>query len=256
MPTMTTEEAYEVLGVVTGASEAEVKTAYKKLALKMHPDKNPNDPEAHKNFLRISEAYKRITDPESFADEDDGSGGEMSEEEMMAMFNMMFMDMFGMGGMGGGFGGSPFGMFNMMDMMMGDQYEEEYDSDDDYPDDMDEEEMAYMFGGRGGGGGIDLGTMLRMMQADMVDEDMYDDGHGRHKGKQGGRSNLRTGGSSQSKAKKGSNGTSANAANKGGATGKAGNKGSMKSAPSPSSSAAIAENDVWETDSEGNIIRF
>ena len=162
MPVITLEEAYEILGLTSDSSEAQVKSAYKKLALKMHPDKNPNDPEAHKNFLKISEAYKRITDPDSF--KDDEEGGEMDEEEMMAMFSMMFMDMMGGGGgMGrmGGMGG--LNMFDMMEMMMGDE-DSEMDEDEDDEDGF----YAHM-----SGGGMDLGSMLRMMQAEMVDEDLY-----------------------------------------------------------------------------------
>lgn len=80
------------LGIEVAATEAQVRTAYKKLALKHHPDKNKGDPEAHKEFLKISEAYKRITDPDSFKDEDDE--GEMTEAEMQAMFGAMFRSSF------------------------------------------------------------------------------------------------------------------------------------------------------------------
>ena len=90
---MTTAEAYAIIGVKKSASEAEIKSAYKKLALRTHPDKNPNDPDASKNFLRVSEAYKRITDPSSFH-EDDDDGENINEEDFTSMCNMMFAEMF------------------------------------------------------------------------------------------------------------------------------------------------------------------
>lgn len=93
---LTIVEAYQVLGVSAETSHEDVKKAYKRLALKTHPDKNPNDPEASKKFLRVSEAYKRITDPSAHEDEEDGLP---NEEEMEAMFNMMFAEMMGMNGM-------------------------------------------------------------------------------------------------------------------------------------------------------------
>ena len=97
MPAMTSEEAYATLGVQKTANEIEIKTAYKRLALRTHPDKNPNDPDASKNFHRVSEAYKRIIDPASFHDEDN-EGEDISEAEMEVMFNMMFSEMCGFGG--------------------------------------------------------------------------------------------------------------------------------------------------------------
>jgi curved DNA-binding protein CbpA len=134
---MTIEEAYSVLGLRKNASEIEVKTAYKKLALKTHPDKNPGDQEAHQTFLRISEAYKRITDPSSFHDEDEGGG--MASDDMERMFAHMF------GHMGGGRGGmhfhvpSPEMLFFMMHMEL---FANEFDNhdDDEYYDYEDEDE--------------------------------------------------------------------------------------------------------------------
>ena len=100
MPHMTNEEAYQVLGLNSGATESQVKSAYRKLALKTHPDKNPGNEEAHKKFLLVSEAYKRITEPESFQDEEDGDFS-FDEEEMAMAFMQQFAEMFGMAGMFG-----------------------------------------------------------------------------------------------------------------------------------------------------------
>lgn len=128
---LTLVEAYEALSISQNSSAEEVKKAYKKLALRTHPDKNPNDPEAHKRFLLISEAYKRITDPSSFQDDEDDLP---NEEEMEAMFNMMFAEMMGMNGMGEI---SPEMFAAMEDMMMNGA------EDDDVL-------AAMMFGGQGG----------------------------------------------------------------------------------------------------------
>ncbi len=58
---------YEVLGVSHEATDQEIKSAYRKLALKYHPDKNPNDKSAEENFKEAAEAYSVLSDPEKRA---------------------------------------------------------------------------------------------------------------------------------------------------------------------------------------------
>src|SRR5579864_7876272 len=58
----TKRDYYEVLGVARGASSEEVKRAYRKLAVKFHPDKNPDDPHAEEKFKELGEAYDVIMD--------------------------------------------------------------------------------------------------------------------------------------------------------------------------------------------------
>jgi molecular chaperone DnaJ len=66
---MTTKKRdyYEVLGVGRNVSAEEVKRAYRKLAVKFHPDKNPDDPHAEENFKELGEAYDVLMDPEKRA---------------------------------------------------------------------------------------------------------------------------------------------------------------------------------------------
>lgn len=111
---------YEVLGVQKGASEDEIKRAYKKMAIKYHPDRNPGDKEAEEKFKEAAEAYDVLRDPDKRARYDQfghagmgGAGGFGGQGFDMNDIFSMFGDIFGghMGG-GGGFGGfSGFGGF-------------------------------------------------------------------------------------------------------------------------------------------------
>src|ERR1700730_14754433 len=58
---------YEVLSVSRDASDQELKTSYRKLAMQFHPDRNPDDPSAEEKFKECSEAYQVLSDPEKRA---------------------------------------------------------------------------------------------------------------------------------------------------------------------------------------------
>ena len=76
---MAKRDYYEVLGVSKNASEDEIKKAYRKLAIKYHPDRNPDAPEAEAKFKEAAEAYDVLHDPQKRQQYDqfgfDASGG-------------------------------------------------------------------------------------------------------------------------------------------------------------------------------------
>ncbi|MFC2186972.1 molecular chaperone DnaJ [Peijinzhouia sedimentorum] len=111
---MAKRDYYEILGVDKNASADEIKKAYRKIAIKFHPDKNPDDPTAEDKFKEAAEAYEILSNPDKKAKYDrfghagmgNGggfSGGGMSMDDIFSQFG----DIFG----GGGGGGSPFDSF-------------------------------------------------------------------------------------------------------------------------------------------------
>lgn len=91
---MANKDYYEVLGIQKGASDDEIKKAFRKLAIKYHPDKNQGDKEAEQKFKEINEAYQVLSDPEKRA----------------------HYDQFGTADPGAGFGAGGFGGFDFSDM--------------------------------------------------------------------------------------------------------------------------------------------
>ncbi len=107
---MAKRDYYEVLGVDKGASADEIKKAYRKLAVKYHPDKNPGDKEAEEKFKEAAEAYSILSDPDKKAKYDqfghagvDGAAPDFSGG--FGNLNDILNDLFGGAFSGGGFSG-------------------------------------------------------------------------------------------------------------------------------------------------------
>ena len=110
------EDYYEILGISKSASESEIKKAYRKMAIKYHPDKNPDDPTAEDKFKKAAEAYEILSHADKRAKYDqyghaafEGGaggfgGGGMNMEDIFSQFGDIFGGAFGGGGFSG-FGG-------------------------------------------------------------------------------------------------------------------------------------------------------
>jgi molecular chaperone DnaJ len=114
---MAKQDFYEVLGISKSASQAEIKKGYRKMAIKYHPDKNPDDKAAEENFKKAAEAYEILSDENKKARYDQYGhagfegpqggggfgGGGMNMDDIFSQFGDIFGA--GAGGFGGGFGG-------------------------------------------------------------------------------------------------------------------------------------------------------
>lgn len=108
---MSKRDLYEILGVSKGADEKEIKKAYRRLAMKYHPDRNPDDKEASAKFQELSEAYEILSDSQKRQAYDqfghagvDGQSGFGGAGAGAGSFSDIFGDVFGdiFGGGGGG----------------------------------------------------------------------------------------------------------------------------------------------------------
>ena len=104
---MAKRDYYEILGITRNASQEEIKAAYRKLALKYHPDRNPGDKKAEDKFKEAAEAYEVVSDPDKrrqydqFGHEASSMGGagnaHMNMDDIFEHFGDIFGDIFGGG---------------------------------------------------------------------------------------------------------------------------------------------------------------
>lgn len=113
---MAKRDFYDILGVSKGADPTEIKKAYRKMAIKYHPDKNKGDSAAEEKFKEAAEAYEVLSNPEKKQRYDQfghagmggaaggpgGFGGGMNMDDIFSQFGDIFGDGFGGGGFGGG----------------------------------------------------------------------------------------------------------------------------------------------------------
>ena len=112
---MAKRDFYEILGITKNASEDEIKKAYRKLAIKYHPDKNPDDKASEEKFKEAAEAYEILSNPEKrqrynqygHAGVGGASGGRhghggMNMDDIFSQFGDIFGGGFGFGGGNGG----------------------------------------------------------------------------------------------------------------------------------------------------------
>jgi len=107
---MSKRDFYDVLGVAKGASQDEIKAAYRKRAFKFHPDRNQDDPEAESKFKEAAEAYEILSNDEKRQTYDrfghdgvngNGYGGFSSNEDIFGAFSDIFGEVFGFSSAGG-----------------------------------------------------------------------------------------------------------------------------------------------------------
>ena len=114
---MAKKDYYDILGVGKSVTEKELKKAYRKLAIKYHPDKNPDDKSAETKFKEAAEAYEVLNNADKRARYDQyghaglegggfgsGSGG-MNMDDIFSQFGDIFGSAFGGGGFGSSRGG-------------------------------------------------------------------------------------------------------------------------------------------------------
>ncbi|HUL10979.1 MAG TPA: molecular chaperone DnaJ [Methylococcaceae bacterium] len=109
---MAKEDYYELLGVPRNASDSEIKKSFRRLAMKFHPDRNKDNPEAEEKFKKIKEAYEVLSDAKKRSAYDQfghagvdtsmgGGGYGFGGESFSDIFSDVFGDIFGGGGGGG-----------------------------------------------------------------------------------------------------------------------------------------------------------